>query len=422
MKLLSYTSYRYFLFAALLTLLSIPISYALLSKIFVDSIDRNLKLQGDLIPLDIKAIKSERDLQLWKMLDHDLNIVPADSMPFSPKPFTLKKRHKSKTVSEDFRILQKEVFILGKKYYVNIESSLIEKEDLIKTILLIQLGVFFFLLSGAAYINYFINKKVWRPFYESLSFLKQFKIEPRVPDKQKTLAIEEFEQLNQSIHQLSVRVQKSYYLHKEFLENVSHELQTPLTVLKFKLELLLQNQMLTEEQGLLITDMYREIEHMQELNTNFLLLSKIENGQFLTSEVISLAGVVSEVVEELSFLFEAKKQIVTTELETEMLLKGNRVLLKILIKNLLINAIRYSSSQATIKLQLSGSSFEISNPGEPLDIPGDQLFERFIKNNGKSARSSNGLGLSIVKNIAGYHQGSLKYEYVSGFHHFIFSW
>ncbi len=424
MKLLNYTSYRYFLFAGLLTLLSIPISYLLLNRIFVDSVDRDLKLQGDLIPAGLKAIQSQRDLDLWKALDHDLDIVPADSMHFSPEPFTVKKMHKSQTVTEDFRILQKEVFILGKRYYINIESSLVENEDLIQTVLLIQLGIFFFLFSGAALINYYINKKVWRPFYANLSYLKQFKIDdpiPQAPDKK--IAIEEFEQLDQSIRQLSERVQKSYYLHKEFLENISHELQTPLTLLKFKLELLLQDQMLSEEQSIVISDMYAAIEQMQDLNGSFLLLSKIENGQFNTTEQVDFTEAIEETVQELSFFIDSREQLVNRDLAAGVLLKGNKVLLKILVKNLLVNAIQYAPVATEIKLFLTPSYLEITNIGNAIEIPQSQLFERVIqKNYQKGSRTGNGLGLSIVNRIALYHKGTMAYNYQSGKHHFIFSW
>lgn len=422
MKLLHYTSYRYFLFTALLTLISIPIFYVSLSKVFVGSIDKDLRQQAREIPTYMGAIKSEQDLALWKALDNDLNIVPADSSDFSPKPFTIKKKLPFKDESEDFRVLQKQVDILGKKYIVDIESSLIEKEDLIRTILSIQLGILFLLLSGAVLINYFINRKIWKPFYDCLYSLKQFNIEHALTDEPKELRIQEFEQLNQSIHVLSVRVHQAYFSQKEFIENASHELQTPLTVLKFKLELLLQDRQLTREQGELIADMYREIEQMQELNNNLLLLSKIENGQFVNSETINLVDIIEDVKDELSLLAESKLQHVKVryKLKDIILPSSNKILLKVLIKNLLLNAIQYSAVEADIWMYAASGYLKVSNPGRPLEIPEEEMFKRFGRNS--CSQKGNGLGLSIVKAIAQYNSYNISYEYISGLHNFKLQW
>lgn len=87
MKLLHYTSYRYFLFAALLTLVSISIFYISLNKVFVDSIDSDLCQQSSEIPSFLNTIKSPKDLELQKAFNNDLNIIAADSCSFSPEPF-----------------------------------------------------------------------------------------------------------------------------------------------------------------------------------------------------------------------------------------------------------------------------------------------------------------------------------------------
>ncbi len=162
MKLLNYTSIRYLLFAALLLFISIPAFYFVLNRIFIHSIDNDLYQQAIEIPIHQPVIKTERDLNLWRILDNDLEIVKADSIKFHKKPFTQKSKPIGEDEPEDFRILQKRINILGQDYIVQIKSSMIEQEDLIQTILIFQLSLFCLLLLGAVVINYFINKKVWR--------------------------------------------------------------------------------------------------------------------------------------------------------------------------------------------------------------------------------------------------------------------
>lgn len=406
MKLLSYTSYRYMLFTSMLTLISVPIFYVALSSVFVRSIDKYLAQEADGIPVAIQGIQSERDLELWRSLDNDLTIVSADSIRFSAAPFNV----------GHYRVLQKRVVIRGRPYVVSIKTSLYEKEELISTILYIQLGILFLLLGGAVIIKYLINKRVWRPFYDCLQFIQEFEVERYELKEPSPVYIREFEQLNQSVHALLKKLHRSYYSQKEFLENVSHELKTPVAILKFKLELLLQEQELTDEQGILIADMNREIGQMQELNNNLLLLSKIDNGQFDTHERFDIIHEIKDVVEELSFLASSKMQrIVEYYACEEVELACNRMLMKVLVRNLLVNAVRYTDKGAEIQFFVFKDRLLVMNPGKPLKVPVNALFERF-----NSAR--NGLGLAIVKNIADYSGYAVTYEYIDEQHVFYVRW
>ena len=421
MKLLHYTSLRHLLFASLLTLVSIPVFYILLNNIFVHSIDRDLRMQASQIPSIVSIIKTPADFQLWKELDNDLEIKPLDSVHYKKKPFTVQRQPRDGSDPEDFRILHKKVEIMGRPYVISIESSMFEKEDLIRTILTIQLGILLLLLAGTVAINYFIHKRVWQPFYDSLAYLKEFNIESDSREQPRKLKIQEFKQLSNSIQQLSVRVRQAYYSQKEFIENASHELQTPLTVLKFKLELLLQEKDLTREQGELISDMYREIEQMQELNSNLLLLSKIENGQFASQEVVHLPEAILEVTEDLALLAQSKNQQILEEFTTTdvALYSTNKTLFKIMVANLLTNAIQYSAPGSLLLIRLTSHSFQVNNPGAPFPVPTDKVFKRFVRHN---KQKGNGLGLSIVQSIARYHHYHLSYQYGEGTHQFKVSW
>lgn len=418
MKLLNYTSIRYLLFTALLMLMSIPVFYFVLNEIFIHSIDNGLHKQAIEIPVHQEIIKSKKDLKLWRALDHDLDIIKADSITFHKEIFTEKSTSNSDDDEGGFRVLQKKIHILGEDYIVQIKSSMIEQEDLIQTILIIQLSLFALLLLGAVCINYLINKKVWQPFYNSLAFLKNFELENPIPEPNENGKIEEFKQLNYSVHQLAVSVRNAYLTQKEFTENASHELQTPLSVLKLKLELLLQDQQLSAEQSKLIDDMYQVIARMEGLNKNLLLLSRIENKQFDFDESFVINTALLETMDELQFMADAKIQHIELNSQVKLLsLKGNKQLFKTMIKNLLRNAIQNSKKNASITITVHKEGILIQNPGTPLSIDKDKLFTRFSKSENVSG---NGLGLAIAKSIATLHRIDLFYFYKDGNHYFQF--
>ncbi|WP_344978245.1 HAMP domain-containing sensor histidine kinase [Compostibacter hankyongensis] len=396
-------------------MISIPVFYVVLNRIFIHAIDRDLYQQAGEIPLHQNHIRSESDLALWKTLDNDLEIIPADSVKFLAGPFTEQRTVPGKEGKQDFRILQKKIHMLGKAYVVQIKSSLIEKEDLVQTILLIQLSLFFLMLIGAVGINYFINKKVWSPFYNTLFFLKNFDLEKTAIGMPENTPIQEFLQLNHSVHQLAVGVRNAYLSQKEFAENASHELQTPLAVLRSKLELLLQEKSLSQSQSMLIDDMYKVIDQLEILNNNLLFLSKMENSQFAFNERFDIGQVAAEVADELSFMMDAKSQKLTMHHDTNVSKSGNKSLFKVLITNLLRNAIQHSAKGSIISIQITETHTTIANPGEPLNINKESIFNRFTK--GENQRG-NGLGLAIAQKIATLHHLRLDYAYREGRHEF----
>ncbi len=98
----------------------------------------------------------------------------------------------------------------------------------------------------------------------------------------------EFRELNTAVEQLAERSRKAYVAQKEFAENASHEMRTPLAIFQGKLELLMQTDPLTEEQAELITDLATASQRMARLNKGLILLTRIQNGQFPETEEIAV--------------------------------------------------------------------------------------------------------------------------------------
>lgn len=119
----------------------------------------------------------------------------------------------------------------------------------------------------------FITHRLWLPFDDTLQKTEQFNLaQSAVPQFQKT-EIKEFARLNNSLAKLMQKDKEIYRIQKEFTENASHELQTPISIIRSKLDLLMQEE-LDERSMSLVSDLYDLNTRMEHLNRNLLLLAK----------------------------------------------------------------------------------------------------------------------------------------------------
>lgn len=260
----------------------------------------------------------------------------------------------------------------------------------------------------------FISKRLWRPFDKTLQAMETFKLEdgtiPTLPES----GIKEFAQLNAVLSKLMTNSLNSYRIQKEFTENASHELQTPLAVFQSKLDILLQQPDMTEKQAVIIQDLYQMSGRLSRLNRNLLLLAKMENGQFSKSET----DVVS-VLNELQPYFDNVADGLTLQKDIQvnrLIIKANRPLLESMMSNLIVNAVRHNKPNGRIAIILKKESLTILNTSDGIALNGEQIFNRFYRPSEQT--EGNGLGLSIVKAICEYHGWDITYTYHNGLHSF----
>jgi signal transduction histidine kinase len=225
----------------------------------------------------------------------------------------------------------------------------------------------------------------------------------------------EFNELNQSLNRLVQHTVSVYKTQKEFTENASHELQTPLAILKSKLEILLQSDELTEKQYQIVEEMNKALARSARINKNLLLLTRIDNSQFDSSALIAFDTVLMQSLDMLQEHFEQKNIRVITSIATGVQAKGNSDLTEVLVNNLLLNAIRHTAPGGSVHISLSKPVFEVANEGQQALDPA-LLFKRFSRfsadNNGS------GLGLSIVQEIGRFHNWKVQYRFENSFHIF----
>lgn len=288
------------------------------------------------------------------------------------------------------------------------------EEDILQGIM-IQFALIAAVLGVALVLmSRFISRRLWKPFDRTLSVMETFRLEndtiPVLPDS----GITEFARLNAVLGKLMTDSLNSYRIQKEFTENASHELQTPLAVFQSKLDLLLQQPDLTREQADIIQDLYRMSRRLSLLNRNLLLLAKMENRQFSTTET-DVVSVLDGLQPYFDILLDG--QVLRRDFHTRFLpVRANLSLLESLINNLVVNAIRHNRPGGTITMTLDAGSLTVSNTSDGAALDEKQIFNRFYRPSENV--EGNGLGLAIVKAICDYHGWHIAYAHRHGRHCF----
>lgn len=303
-----------------------------------------------------------------------------------------------------------------KLYEVTICISLLEGQKMgeyiigVVLIFLIVSIVFLFLL------NRYISAFIWSPFYDTLSNIKTWNIKKNANLEFKSTDIDEFHLLNDTVKDLTQQIQLDYYNLKEFTENVSHEAQTPLSIISTKLELLLQQSNYSEKQHEHLLQAYRATQRMYKLNEALILLTRIENKQFVDKCLIDLTLAIEEKLDVLSDFIEAKNIVIQKEYNKIIQKEVNPVLLTILLNNLFINAIKYNyEDKGTIRIMVDENSLTIENSSPLEKIDKQFMFERFKKN---STSGSLGVGLSLIKKVIDFFNWQITYSYKDNLHKF----
>jgi signal transduction histidine kinase len=272
-------------------------------------------------------------------------------------------------------------------------------------------------MCGMTIITGLIHGKLWKPFYKTISLTEHFNIQHnKVPDFPSS-GTYEFDQLNRALTSLMGNNLKAYKIQKEFTENASHEMQTPLAIFRSKLDILLQQSGLTKEQLQIIQTLNEAGSRLVRMNKNLLLLAKMDNLQYPDTQTLIVFDVLDK---SLSFLLE-QTEAANITLETQftdrtLTLQANKMLLESLINNLLTNAIRHNVPGGKILIKLDANRLTVLNTGPEHPLDNTQLFRRF----GQMSTTTQGsrLGLAIVQQICSHYGWQIDYGFENGMHHF----
>jgi signal transduction histidine kinase len=259
-----------------------------------------------------------------------------------------------------------------------------------------------------------ISGLLFKPFYSTLHDISKFNIKKLTPLQLGRTRTREFNKLNVFLEKMTAKVSRDYRNLKEFSENASHELQTPLAIAKGKLELLLQSEDLVAKDVNLIDSAYRAVDHISKLSHALTLLTRIENQEYSDFQEINLSNMINGAIKDFSEILDLKNIKLSTDISENVKITNDQALIRILINNLITNAIRHNVDPGEISINLSKGTLQIENTGKDLKIDPEELFERFKTD--KQSGGTMGLGLTIVKKICETSNYQINYSFNSSRH------
>ena len=298
---------------------------------------------------------------------------------------------------------------------IHIYKSLLSSDQLIERITLLSVLLLISFIAIIFVLNRFIFTNVWSGFSKSLERLDKYSFTDLDNLKLPESEIEEFDRLNQVLLEMASRIQNDYRNLKELTANTSHEIQTPLAIIKNKSELLMQSEKLGQEEMEALDSILNTVSRLSKLNQSLLLITRIENMQYEESETIDLDHAIEKSLDHLEIFLNAGEIEIDKDIP-ELSVDFNPVLLDILLSNLIKNAIQHGRNRSRITIKTDGKSLLISNTGDPLPFPREHLFTRFIK--GSSAKGGTGIGLELVRKICNYYKLNIIYSYSEDLHTF----
>ena len=305
----------------------------------------------------------------------------------------------------------------GQYYELKLMISILERDDMVEAMLW-YLGALFLLFLICTSIGIqLVLKGVFRPLHRLLDWLHCIQPGKEVPPLDNPMKIREFRQLNDAALDMGNRSYKAYEEQKQFIENASHELQTPLAIVRGKVELLAESEGMTEQQMEQLDEIYATLGRAVKLNKSLLLLSRIENGQYTEMEDVSVDEILDELLPDLMDIYEHKQvRLIRKREEQPFIIRCNHSLAQILVSNLVKNSLLHNREGGELQVLTTPTSLVIKNTGDvPLD--GEKLFRRFYHGmDGK--KDSTGLGLAIARSIALSSSLKLTYEWQDGMHTF----
>jgi len=415
MKLLTRTVRNYVIFSGLLLLVCTPLFYFSIQGLFEQNMDKELVSHKaefyELLPL----LKTADDLKFFSLMNDEFLLKESDQLIERDSILTVSIYNEHEREMHPYRVLRTGVMVQGKPFLLQIQESMVNAGDLVSAIVAIQAILIALLLIGFVFINRQLSRTIWDPFYTILDRLKKYQIDKDTSLDLPRSSTAEFRDLSLAVSQLLNKNREAFQSQKEFTENASHELQTPLAICRAKLELLAQTKELTQEQAELVGSLFSGMERISRLNKNLLLLSKIENRQFFETVEIELTPVIKKCLDIYEHQAQEKRIIIKYSQTEPASLKANPILLEVLISNLVSNAIRHSDEGNTVTIEGTKAFVVVSNPGMAFENP-EKIFQRFHRES--RAGGGNGLGLSIVKKVCDVASYKIDYSYVSSMHRF----
>ena len=294
-------------------------------------------------------------------------------------------------------------------YELSVYTPTIEKRDL-------KEAIFQLLLITILVINVWVFHQSMKPFYILLDWLEKFRLGKKNDVLDNPTHTTEFRKLNEAVSRFASHSEEMFEQQKQFIGNASHEIQTPLAICQNRLEMLMEDETLSEQQMGEIAKTCQTLEYVSKLNKSLLLLSKIDNSQFASVEKVCLNEILYRYLDDYQEVYDYKGITLDVHEKNTFNITMNGTLAVVLITNLLKNAFVHNIYKGKIQIEITSSNIRFGNTGKDEHLDEKHIFERFYQ--GSKKEGSTGLGLAIVDAICRQSQLSIQYQFVKGWHWF----
>ena len=295
----------------------------------------------------------------------------------------------------------------------NFKISILEPQkrtDLLITKLVIMiLGLAFLFFLILFFVNRHSIKSTLKVFYKTIQKLEKFDINNNKDFKLDTASTFEIKKMNTVIQKMADSLKKDFESQREYVENVSHELQTPLAIINSKLDELIQSDNLSQIQLEQLAVILESTNRLSKINHALIFLTKIDNRLFTNESKFCLNTLVKKQLEMFNDVINEKEINLKTKFTQKLNIYMNIQLAETMISNLIRNSIIYNNKQKKVNIFIKNDSLIISNTGEKLTFPENKIFDRFKKSN-LNTRSL-GIGLSVVKSICNLYTFDIRYRH-----------
>jgi len=350
-----------------------------------------------------------------KMNDMETDAVP---VPFS----TMERAAKGEIVYETIENLNSRTrmvtipFIENKQVsFVQVGSSLADFDETMRKLLIIMIIGIPTSLSVIVIVGYFMARKSLKPvdqIRKAAVKISSSNLDERIDIKGRK---DELSRLAETFNAMIRRLKDSFQRINQFSIDVSHELKTPLTILKGETEVALRKERSNEEYRHLLQSNLEEIDRMAQIIDDLLLLSKADRKDVkLNIENISLRDLIADVCMKMKIFADKKEITLMVDELADVRLSGDELKLRRMLWNIIENGIKYTpkDGMVTVSSYTNNGCVCINVRDNGIGISADDMkyiFDRFYRaDRSRKRESGSGLGLSISKWIAEAHKGAIE--------------
>ena len=397
----------------------------LVEKVVMNHIGKRLEARRDIILKKIKLGGLDQAILEEDCSFDDYNIFKEEFIHIDPLNVSFNYVPQSSIANEDWSIedrvvthrVIKQPFIYDNQWYMlHIGEGISTIDQLKITIFRFTLLVMVIVVLVSIFIDVAFVRLTLKPFNMIVSRkLKNIKDPTNFSPEPVFTSTYEFKYLDESINELMKTIKDLFTVEKEFISNVSHELLTPISILQNRMENMVADPETPEHLTLKIIESQKTLRRLSRIIMALLLISKIENAQYLKDETIDISDLINDVLRELEDRIDEKKIMVMKNLtDNFVMIQSNKSLLHTMIFNLVNNAIKYNKPGGKITVSgyyKNGQYYlEIADTGcgiNKTNLP--DIFDRFKRFNAED-KNSYGLGLPIVKTIASFHSIDIRVD------------